>query len=120
LNQQGYTKDYFLVIFGSVDPRIKDKVLSIPNIINRGFFKTEDLNNLLNEVQVGLVPSIWEEVFGVVGTEFLAKGIPIIGNKRGGIPDYTIENVTGWLNKSATPQEMAEIMIEIINRLKKS
>jgi len=114
LNQQGYTKDYFLVIFGSVDPRIKDKVLSIPNIINRGFFKTEDLNNLLNEVQVGLVPSIWEEVFGVVGTEFLAKGIPIIGNKRGGIPDYTIENVTGWLNKSATPQEMAEIMIEII------
>ncbi|MEN3014398.1 MAG: glycosyltransferase, partial [Endomicrobiia bacterium] len=63
---------------------------------------------------VGIIPSIWQEVFGYVGIEFLAKGIPIIGNNKGGIVDYTIDGLTGWINKTSTAQELAEIMENII------
>ena len=45
----------------------------------------------------------------------LAKSIPVIGNNRGGIVDYVKEKRTGWINKSATTEELVEIIISIID-----
>ncbi len=74
----------------------------------------ENLNYILEKADVGIIPSIWEEAYGLVGIELLAKGIPVIGNKRGGIVEYTIDNYTGWINKSATAQELVNIIEKII------
>jgi glycosyltransferase involved in cell wall biosynthesis len=65
-------------------------------------------------VHVGIVPSLCEEVYGYVGIEFLANGIPVIGNRRGGIPDYVISGKTGWVNESCTAEELADIMAAVI------
>ena len=35
-----------------------------------------ELDSILDDVDVGLMPSIWEEAYGYAGIEFLAKGIP--------------------------------------------
>jgi glycosyltransferase involved in cell wall biosynthesis len=78
------------------------------------WYNVEDLNRMLDHVHVGLIPSIWEEAFGYVGLEFLAKGIPIIGNARGGIVDYTKDGLTGWVNRSSTAEELAAIMAAIV------
>ena len=79
-----------------------------------GLYHRAALDEILDRVQVGIVPSLCEEVYGYVGVEFLAKGIPVIGNRRGGIVDYTIDGQTGWLNKSCTAGELADIMEKII------
>jgi glycosyltransferase involved in cell wall biosynthesis len=69
---------------------------------------------LLDEVDVGIVPSIWEEAYAYAGMEFLAKGIPVIANAIGGMPDYTRPDQTGWLNRSCSAAELAAIMRDIV------
>jgi glycosyltransferase involved in cell wall biosynthesis len=78
-----------------------------------GPYDARDLDRLLDEFDVGVVPSIWEEAYGYVGVEFLAKGIPVIGNALGGILDYTRDGETGWLNQSADAEGLAEIIAAI-------
>ena len=51
-------------------------------------FAPAELDAILDEVDVGLMPSVWEEAYGYAGVEFLAKGIPVIANAIGGMPDY--------------------------------
>jgi glycosyltransferase involved in cell wall biosynthesis len=71
---------------------------------------------VLDPVDVGMVLSLWEEAYGYVGPEFLAKGIPVIGNAIGGIVEYTRDGETGWLNRSRSAEELARIMLELVER----
>jgi glycosyltransferase involved in cell wall biosynthesis len=44
----------------------------------------------------------------------LAKGIPVIGSALGGIPEYVRDGETGWLNHTASAEELARHMAEAI------
>ena len=79
-----------------------------------GAYYPGDLDRLLDDVDVGIVPSTWQEVFGFVGPELLAKGIPVIGNDRGGISQYVLDGRSGWLNRSASGEELGDIMAAVI------
>jgi glycosyltransferase involved in cell wall biosynthesis len=103
-------RDVRLLVFGQVDPAVRTAAAELPGIELRGTFAPADLDRMLDEVDVGLVPSIWEEAYGYVGVEFLAKAIPVVANAIGGMPDYVIPGRTGWLNGSCTASELAEIM----------
>lgn len=114
LKERGLEGNYRLDVFGRIHRDVKTSLLSSSSVRWRGQYHREDLNLLLNEFDVGIIPSICEEVYGYVGIEFLAKGIPVIGNKRGGIIDYTFEGQSGWLNESCSASELADTMEEII------
>jgi glycosyltransferase involved in cell wall biosynthesis len=60
--------------------------------------------------------SVWEEAYGYAGVEFLAKGIPVIANAIGGMVDYVHPGRSGWLNHSLGGGELAEIMLDIVQR----
>jgi len=62
------------------------------------------------------MPSIWEEAYGYAGVEFLAKGIPVLANAIGGMPDYVRDGQTGWLNRSCSAPELARIMSDLTER----
>jgi glycosyltransferase involved in cell wall biosynthesis len=116
LHEKNLQKYFKFHVFGPILKGIQKELCSFENVKCYGPYNINQLNNLLEPIEVGIVPSIWEEAYGYVGVEFLAKGIPIIGNARGGIVDYTIENLTGWLNKEATSQGLASIMEKIIKK----
>jgi glycosyltransferase involved in cell wall biosynthesis len=44
-----------------------------------------------------LVPNRWEEPFGLVLPEAMATGTPVIGTRRGAIPEIIVNKVTGYL-----------------------
>lgn len=115
LKRRGYDGAYRLDIYGGLDTRVRRSLLSSDSVKWHGFYEQECLDKNLDQIDVGIVPSIWEEVYGYVGIEFLAKGIPVIGNGRGGIIDYTINGCSGWVNESCSAEELANIM-EIIIR----
>jgi glycosyltransferase involved in cell wall biosynthesis len=101
-------------IFGGMEKTLLDVFAGHGNVFWHGKYDSKDLDRILADIDVGIVPSIWEEAYGYVGIEFMAKGIPVIGNRRGGIPDYTIEGKTGWVNRSASPEELAGIIREVV------
>jgi len=119
LNKKPIKKYFKLHILGGLAEEIEEEILSFNNVIYHGPYRVDQLNELLEEMDVGIVPSLWEEAYGYVGIELLAKGIPVIGNKRGGITDYVIENVTGWVNKSCSSSELADIIQRIIENPEK-
>lgn len=114
LTEKGLDNFFKLHIFGGLSPEVKDEILKYNNVFYHGSYNVNELNMILDEIEVGIIPSVWEEVYGYVGIEFLAKGIPVIGNKRGGIVDYTIEDFTGWVNKSCSAEELSNIIEGII------
>lgn len=52
-------------------------------------------NKLLGQAAAFLMPILWEEPFGIVMAEALACGTPVIGLKRGAVPEVIEDGVSG-------------------------
>ena len=44
-----------------------------------------------------IVPSLLQEALGIVVLEAYSHGLPVIGSRRGGIPEMVEDGVTGFL-----------------------
>lgn len=105
-----------LLIFGHVSPAVREEAAGLDGVEVRPSFAPGGLDSLLDEVDVGIMPSIWEEAYGYAGIEFLAKGIPVIANAIGGMVDYVRDGETGWLNHSLSADGLAELMRRAIEQ----
>jgi len=54
-------------------------------------------NVLLGNAKAFLMPILWEEPFGIVMAEALACGTPVIGLRRGAVPEVVDDGVTGFV-----------------------
>jgi len=54
-------------------------------------------NGLLGRSAAMLMPLLWEEPFGIVMAEALACGTPVIGLRRGSLPEIVREGVNGFV-----------------------
>lgn len=54
-------------------------------------------NRLLGEAAAFLMPILWEEPFGIVMAEALACGTPVLGLRRGAVPEVVDDGVTGFV-----------------------
>ena len=116
LRDQGLTGRFRLDVWGYVSPEHRGALQSVEGVALRGSYGTGELTELLREPDVGLVPSAWEETFGFTGVECLAAGVPVIGNRRGGITDYTVDGETGWVNETADGAGLAAIMARLVEQ----
>ena len=110
----GAAGGFRLLAFGHYEQTVARELERLPGVELRGAYGGEELDDLLDEVDVGIMPSLWEEAYGLAGVEFLAKGIPVIGNAIGGIVDYVRDGETGWLNASCDAAGMAAILARLI------
>jgi glycosyltransferase involved in cell wall biosynthesis len=49
--------------------------------------RRSDVHQLLHGMDLVVVPSQWEEPFGLVAAEALASGVPVLGTRRGGLTE---------------------------------
>lgn len=74
------------------------------NIEYVGFLGPEKRQEFLGNARALLVPSLFEEPFGMVTIEALACGTPVIGLDSGAIPEVIENNTTGIVvSKSKSP-----------------
>lgn len=67
---------------------------------------------------VTVVPSIWGEPFGKVVIESMATGVPVIGSRRGGIPEIIEDGEDGVLVND--PEDVESLASRIVELLKDS
>ncbi|MBO7046110.1 MAG: glycosyltransferase family 4 protein, partial [Prevotella sp.] len=60
---------------------IKDSVLYT------GYVEYNDIPSYLKAADIAVVPSMWEEPFGLTVVEAMAAGLPLITTRSGGIPE---------------------------------
>lgn len=115
LDAAGYQGRYLLRVFGDVAPAAYAVASQEPSISLEWNYYPHELSDRIADADVGIVPSVWEEVHGFVGVEMLAVGLPVIGSALGGITEYVVEGETGWLNHSAGAEELTRIMMRLID-----
>ncbi len=54
-------------------------------------------NLLLGQARAFLMPILWEEPFGIVMAEAMACGTPVIGFRRGAVPEVVDDGITGFV-----------------------
>lgn len=54
-------------------------------------------NALLGSARAFLMPILWEEPFGIVMAESMACGTPVLGLRRGAVPEVVDHAVTGYV-----------------------
>lgn len=99
-----------LVIAGTGDPayeaELKRKVAGRGDIEWLGFVKPE---SLFSQIDVLLVPALWHEPLGRSVLEAQTYGVPVIGSRRGGIPELLSEE-TGWVFDPDQPGSLRDAM----------
>jgi glycosyltransferase involved in cell wall biosynthesis len=80
------------------------------NVIFHGVQKPVDF---YPNIDVLVVPSIWNDTFPGVVFEGLAFGKPLIGARRGGIPEMIEDHVNGLLFDPQRPEELMAAMVKM-------
>lgn len=82
-----------------------EELASLPNV--RFERRVSDMRSIYGQTRLLLVPSRWEEGFGMVAIEAQSCGIPVIASARGGLPESVgdggvlvedYQNVDAWLD----------------------
>lgn len=76
--------------------KIKNMSLIDSRIIFHGSYTPNDLRKILSQIDIGVVPSFFEN-YPLVIREFLSAKIPVIASRVGGIPEIIKHNENGLL-----------------------
>eukprot|EP01037_Dinobryon_pediforme_P013983 gene13983-14100_t len=87
-------------------------------ILYIGPVNNSEKNELLRNAAALLMPVLWDEPFGIVMAEALACGTPVIGFRRGAVPEVVANGVNGYLVTTIPEMVAAVARIGTINRLK--
>ena len=78
-------------IYGGINAEIQQKIKFKKNVFYHGKYQHNELPTILQNIDFGLVLPVWEDNAPQVVFEFLNAGIPILGTKMGGLPDFINE-----------------------------
>jgi glycosyltransferase involved in cell wall biosynthesis len=73
-------------------------------------------NELLGQAAALLMPVLWEEPFGIVMAEALACGTPVVGLRRGAIPEVVEDRLTGFVCDDLESMVSAVHRLSLIDR----
>lgn len=71
---------------------------------------------LLGSARAFLMPILWEEPFGIVMAEAMACGTPVIGLRRGAVPEIVEEGETGFIVDTVDELADAIARLSVIDR----
>lgn len=96
------------------------------NIRFRGSFNHNHIDEILSQIDVLVVPSIWPETFSHVIREGFIALVPVIGSDIGAIPEVIEHNKNGFLFNPGEADQLSKYLQmiiddpEILTRLKKN
>jgi len=102
-----------LVIFGTGSSNYISQLKKIAMGTNtefRGSYEPAQVCEVNSTLDVGIIPSIWEELFGLVGVEYIQSRIPIVASGIGGIVEYVRHGENGFLVRPNDPDALASAM----------
>lgn len=77
-----------------------------------GYISHEEVQNKMREAAIVVVPSIWEEPFGLVVAEAMSNGAAVITTNMGGIPEIVGEN--GVLIKNINEDKLRNALYSLM------
>lgn len=92
---------------------LKDKATCIKNnIVFTGFIPYNQMPNYLQLADIAVLPSMWDEPFGLTIVEAMAAGLPLITTRSGGIPEIC-EGVATILDRDNIVNNLASAILDL-------
>jgi glycosyltransferase involved in cell wall biosynthesis len=94
----------------TIAPQLDDSITHI------GPVDDQQKAQLLGSARALLMPILWEEPFGIVMTEALACGTPVLGFNRGAVPEVVEHGVSGFVVESLEEMVVAVLRLGELRR----
>jgi glycosyltransferase involved in cell wall biosynthesis len=100
-----------LFIYGGVGAQ--KRFLETKNVTFKGGYDNNTINDVLNEIDVLIVPSTWYENAPLVIQEAFLAGIPVVTSDLGGMSELVNDQVNGFTFKVGSKIHLKEIVSKI-------
>lgn len=116
-DQQGFT--LALVGDGTLRKRLENLAM-IPALGNRlqvkGFIPRDELDHILSEATMQIIPSEWYENAPLVALEALCRGIPVLSSDMGGLPEIMTPTSGSMLFAGGDGQDLEKKLVMAWNQ----
>ena len=97
---------------GPLDEEVRRWAGSRHSVEFHGLLDRDGCVSLLSRASAAVVPSVWEEPFGLVVAEAMSAGVPSIAPSSGSFPELISEGVNGLLFEPGDPAGLARALCE--------
>lgn len=108
LNKEGYAEKIILHVYGGRTG--KDEHL--PNVVFKGRFTQKMMEQVFDDMDLLVVPSIWHETFSLVTLEALSYGTCVLVSDKVGAKDIVAQYAPEFVFKSK--QDLHDILNELL------
>jgi glycosyltransferase involved in cell wall biosynthesis len=91
---------------------LRDTFRSAPNVFLIGYRR--DAADLIGSADIAVVPSVWQDALPLAVIEPMARGVPVIGSRVGGIPEMIEDGVTGILVPPGDEPALATALADLL------
>lgn len=115
------TQPFCLVVVGHgedkyvQDLKKKSDSLGITPLVHILGFK-KDISDYINQADIGIIPSTWQEPFSLACLEYMALGKCVITTNNGGQKDFIKDGVNGFLVPPSNSDMLANVIANTINK----
>jgi len=107
-----------LVVAGSgpLEHEVAEWAISRPSVEFRGILSHAECLSLLGRARASLMPSLWEETFGLVAVEAMASGVAPVAAAHGSFPEIITDGIDGVLFEPGNARALASVLCDIADR----
>lgn len=87
-----------------------------PYMVKHKPYKYDELSNVMDAIDILIVPSLWNETFGFTVLEALSYGVPVIVSKNVGAKDLINPNKSGIIFDNNI-EELKKVIIDLFDDL---
>jgi glycosyltransferase involved in cell wall biosynthesis len=84
-----------------------------PSVELRGLMSKPEVFELISQSRAVVLPSEWEETFGLVVVEAMAVGVPLLASSHGSFPELVTDGVDGALFDPGRPYDLAKLLLDV-------
>jgi glycosyltransferase involved in cell wall biosynthesis len=92
--------------------RVRAGLAAANHIVFAGYRK--DAQELTAGADVCVVPSLWQEAFGLAVLEPMTRGVPVIASRVGGIPEVIEDGMSGVLTEPGDEAALADALRRVL------
>jgi len=92
---------------GPLGEEVATWAMTRPTVTLTGTLSAADCAALISRARAVLLPSAWEETFGLVAVECMAAGVPPIAAAHGSFAEFITPGVDGMLVRPGDPEALA-------------